>query len=135
MREPKNQDVFIKAEESRKQDDQGIMVWLVTQHEDLLDSAVVDEVNDLKLEEDQDDDKAATKGADLEEGSEDLRSLLEKFRVEHRDVQVSMEENEEKLKVCIRDYNDSLSMLTKTGLPSTPSVYVFPDRCIPPKAA
>ena len=101
MQESKNQDVFIRAEESRKQDDQGIMVWLVTQRENWLDSTVIDEVKDLKIEEDHDDDNDEAKTLALEGEAEGLRTVLEKFRTEHRGIEVSMEENEQKLKVYV----------------------------------
>ena len=94
MQDPKNQDVFTRVEESRKQNDQGIMVWLVTQHEDWLDSTVVDEVKDLNLDEDKDDNEDGAEGRTVEVGS-----VLQKFREEHPSVQVSVQEKEQQLKV------------------------------------
>ena len=101
MQDPKNQAVFTRVEESRKQNDQGIMVWLVTQHEDWLDSTVVDEVKDLTLDEDKDDNADGAEGRTLEVGSEGLQPLLQQFREEHPSVQVSVQEKEQQLKVLL----------------------------------
>ena len=100
MQDPKNQDVFTRVEESRKQNDQGIMVWLVTQHEDWLDSTVVDEVKDLNLDEDKDDNEDGAEGRTVEVGS-----VLQKFREEHPSVQISVQEKEQQLKVSSSLYS------------------------------
>lgn len=94
IHDPGNQEVLKKAKESRAMNDKGIMGWLVTQHEDWLQAAAEDGIQSLKLdEEDEVDEKS------LEQRAGDIPLLLEHFREAHPAIEVSMNEETQKLEV------------------------------------
>ena len=94
MHDPGNQEVLRKAKESRAVNDKGIVGWLVTQHEDWLQGAAEDGIQNLKLdEEDEVDDKNS------EPRAEDILQLLEHFREAHPAIEVLRNEETQKLEV------------------------------------
>lgn len=99
-----------RAEESRQQNDQGIMAWLVTQHDDWLDKSVEDNVRELRLasEEVREDDNSKVFK------TEDIQSLLKKIQDEHVDLEVSHNEEDQRIDVILSCLVFSMPLLIKT---------------------
>ena len=94
VRDSRSQQVFVRANESRSKNEEGITGWLVTQHPDWLDRAVEEGVKELKIEEDQKNDEGRSKSS-----LEDVIPVLHKFREEHPLVEVLVENEAKSIEV------------------------------------
>ena len=113
-----------RAEESRQQNDQGIMAWLVTQHDDWLDKSVEDNVRELRLasEEAREDENSSGFTA------EDMQSLLKKIRDEHVDLEVAYNEEDQRIEVIPSCYVYTMQWLIKTDTSFSSNAYQLRHR-------
>ena len=95
MRDTETKAIMQRAEESRLQNAEGIMAWLVTQHDDWLDKSVEDNVRELRLTSEEVKDEDPGNGTNTEE----LRLLLKKFQDDHVEVEASLNEEDQKIEV------------------------------------
>ena len=97
MQDPQTQEVLTRAKESRAQNSEGIMGWLVTQHEDWLDRPVEDAVADLRL-----NDTSETPDYTAESmEKENVAIIVDKFRDDHPGIEISQDEAVGQIKVRI----------------------------------
>ena len=94
VKDPKSQEVFARANESRTKNEEGIAGWLVTQHPDWLDRAVEDGVKEMKIDEDQTNDESHI-NLSLDEAT----PVIQRFREEHPHVEVLVDYELKSIKV------------------------------------
>lgn len=92
VQQPANQEVLARAKESRLQSPDGITAWLVTQHPDWLEQPALLEEEDLPQE-------GKTDPHQLPPTSEQAEEILDKFREQHVDVEVTTENEGHNFKV------------------------------------
>ncbi|MCJ1431092.1 hypothetical protein MMC27_000442 [Xylographa pallens] len=94
VKDSRSQEVFVRANESRTKNEEGITGWLVTQHPDWLDRAVEDGVKDMKIDEDQTNDESH-----INLSLDDVTSVIHRFREEHPLVEVLVDQELKSIKV------------------------------------
>ena len=87
MREPRTQGLLERARESKGQDGRDIKSW--------LERTVEEDVRELRIDEEE-ESKMIDSGVES-----NLENVLGRFREKHSDVEVSLEENDQKLKVLL----------------------------------
>ncbi|MCJ1383402.1 hypothetical protein MMC17_006516 [Xylographa soralifera] len=94
VKDSRSQEVFVRVNESRTKNEDGITGWLVTQHPDWLDRAIEDGVKELNIDEDQTNDESR-----ISLSLEDATPVLHKFREEHPFVEVLVDNESKNIKV------------------------------------
>ncbi|KAL8674125.1 MAG: hypothetical protein Q9168_001462 [Polycauliona sp. 1 TL-2023] len=97
VRNDRSRDVFEKAAESRAQNSEDIRGWRVTEHEDWLDVRGVDAPKDVKG-----DDMTGTDWIPPpQNGIEDLRAAMERFKKNHPGIDCTLDEHLKAMKITL----------------------------------
>jgi hypothetical protein len=101
VRDPRTQRILARANESRKDDSNGIQEWLVTQHPDwlIVPPETLAPALGIGSEDAAENDGIGIKEEDL---ATDLAAIVDSFRKEHAAIEVTVEPNGQDIRVRCR---------------------------------